>query len=304
MAKSSYSENDIHVLEGLEAVRKRPGMYIGSTDGRGLHHLIWEIVDNAVDEVLAGEADHIKVTIHKGNTIEVSDNGRGIPIGTHKTGLPTPQVVYCTLHAGGKFGGDGAYKVSGGLHGVGSSVVNALCSWVELTIQRENKIYYQYELYASKVKDFNPNTFDLIFQGQASSYMFQAKPNETWYFKVCAINTYGERTEFSNQATVTTTKIEDLSNYVEDMAIGEALIGKLSLDRGWIGKLNANLLDVKGNFSVTDGNGKRTLDIDSFGNVNLDVTSLKISSKGVATQDLPIILKMKLLKILIIIPIM
>ena len=156
---------------------------------------------------------------------------------------------------------------------------------IELRWSFENKIYYQYELYASKTKDFTPNTFDLIFQGQASSYMFQAKPNETWYFKVCAINTYGERTEFSNQATVTTTKIEDLSNYVENMAIGEALIGKLSLDRGWIGKLNANLLDVKGNFSVTDGNGKRTLDIDSFGNVNLDVTSLKISSKGVATQD-------------------
>ena len=156
---------------------------------------------------------------------------------------------------------------------------------IELTWSFENKIYYQYELYASKVKDFIPNTFDLIFQGQASSYMFQAKPNETWHFKVCGINTYGERTQFSNQVTVTTTKIEDLSNYVENMAIGEALIGKLSLDRGWIGKLNANLLDVKGNFSVTDGNGKRTLDIDSFGNVNLDVTSLKISSKGVATQD-------------------
>lgn len=141
----------------------------------------------------------------------------------------------------------------------------------------ENKIYYQYELYGSKTKDFKPNTFDLIFEGQASTYMFQAKPNETWYFKVCAINTHGERTNFSNQVTVNTTKIEDLSNYVENMAISDALIGTMRLDRGWVGELKGNYIDAK-QLSVTDGNGKRTLDIDSFGNVNLDVTSLKIHS--------------------------
>lgn len=152
---------------------------------------------------------------------------------------------------------------------------------IELSWTFESKIYYQYELYASKIKDFKPNAFDLIFQGQASSYMFQANPNETWYFKVCAINTYGERTEFSNQATVSTKKIDDLSNYVENMAIGEALIGELSLDRGWIGKLNANLLDVKGNFSVTDGNGRRTLDIDSYGNVYIDAKDIKMNGEKI-----------------------
>lgn len=141
---------------------------------------------------------------------------------------------------------------------------------IELTWSFESKIYYQYELYASKTKDFTPNSFDLIFQGQASSYMFQAQPSETWYFKVCGVNTYGKRTAFSNQATVTTTKITDLSNYVSNMAIGDALIGNLNLGRAWVGQLNANLLNVKGNFSVTNGNGVRTFDIDSFGNVHIN----------------------------------
>lgn len=158
-------------------------------------------------------------------------------------------------------------------------------STIELSWTFENKVYYQYELYASKTKDFKPNTFDLIHAGQTSSFLFQAKPNETWYFRVCAINTHGNRTAFSSQVTVTTKKVDDLSNYVDNMAIGEALIGELSLDRGWVGKLNANYLDVKGNFSVTDGNGKRTFDIDSFGNVNLDVNQLNIRGESAASKS-------------------
>ena len=139
--EQNYDANQIQVLEGLEAVRKRPGMYIGTTSIDGLHHLVWEIVDNSIDEALAGYSDHIEVVIEADNTITVTDNGRGIPVDTQeKTGRPAVETVFTMLHSGGKFGG-GGYKVSGGLHGVGAAVVNALSSHLYVEVSRNGKVY-------------------------------------------------------------------------------------------------------------------------------------------------------------------
>lgn len=197
-----YDSTDIQVLEGLEAVRKRPGMYIGTTGSKGLHHLVWEIVDNAVDEALAGYCDDIEITIEKNNAITIKDDGRGIPVDIHpKTGVSTVETVYTVLHAGGKFGG-GGYKVSGGLHGVGASVVNALSSYLEVTIYKNGKIYFQRFKNGGKAEEKLKIIGDCELDRTGTTVSFKPDPNifeETTEFDYDALKSRTRELAFLNK---------------------------------------------------------------------------------------------------------
>ncbi len=215
-----YNESDIQVLEGLEAVRKRPGMYIGTTDVKGLHHLVWEIVDNSIDEALAGYCNHIEITINKGNSITVQDNGRGIPTGIHpKTGLSTVETVYTVLHAGGKFGG-GGYKVSGGLHGVGASVVNALSSWVDVTVYKNGKIYEAKFENGGKIKQKLTEIGDCNIEKTGTTVTFKpdAEIFDTDIFDYDTLKTRTRELAFLNRGLkITLTDTRDEDNKLQDV---------------------------------------------------------------------------------------
>src|SRR5574344_360775 len=191
MAK--YDETSIKILEGLEAVRKRPGMYIGSTDKRGMHHLVWEIVDNSIDEVINGYGNYIKIVLNKDNSITVADNGRGVPVGMHESGKSTPEVIYTILHAGGKFTEDG-YKVSGGLHGVGASVVNALSTEMTVVIYRDGLISQIEFEHGGKVK----SPLKTIGESKKTGTIVKFKPDPE-IFKNCnfSYSTIAERMQES-----------------------------------------------------------------------------------------------------------
>ena len=175
MARQEYSDASIQILEGLDAVRKRPGMYIGSTDSRGLHHLVFELVDNSVDEILAGYGSEIQVTIHEDNSITIKDDGRGMPTGMHESGIPTLQVIFTILHAGGKFSEEGGYKTAGGLHGVGAAVVNALSEWLTVTVKRDGYQYVQKFKNGGK-PDGNVKKKKIPGKAQGTEIHFKADP--------------------------------------------------------------------------------------------------------------------------------
>jgi len=191
MAQQEYSDASIQILEGLDAVRKRPGMYIGSTDSRGLHHLVHEIIDNSVDEILAGYGDTIKVRLHEDESVSVEDNGRGMPTGIHESGIPTLQVIFTVLHAGGKFSEEGGYKTSGGLHGVGAAVVNALSEWLTVTVYRDGHEYVQkFEKGGKPVGDVSEKKVT----GKASGTRIRFKPDKEIFKSIeMSFDTLSER---------------------------------------------------------------------------------------------------------------
>ena len=242
MSKNTYDESNIQILEGLEAVRKRPGMYIGSTDSRGLHHLVWEIVDNAIDEALSGYGDLIEVTICKDNSIKVQDHGRGMPTGMHASGRPTTEVILTILHAGGKFSEEGGYKTSGGLHGVGASVVNALSVWLEVKVRSEGKVYQQmYE----KGKAVAPleviGTCRKGDTGTTVTFLPDGEIFDKTYFKAESIKSRLHETAYLNpglsitfenrrsgeEETVLFHEEEGLKAYVRDLNKGKPAVGEI-----------------------------------------------------------------------------
>ncbi len=219
----SYTADDIQVLEGLEAVRKRPGMYIGSTSEKGLHHLVWEIVDNSIDEALAGYATDIHVRVTKEDVVEIEDNGRGMPVGINtKSGLSAVETIFTILHAGGKFGG-GAYKVSGGLHGVGASVVNALSKWLEVTVYQDEKVYFQ------RFENGGQSTGPLTCIGECpaekhgSLVRFAADPaifTETTHYDFDTLNKRIRQLAFLNKNIKITLRYDETEQYVEYLYSG------------------------------------------------------------------------------------
>ena len=260
MKSNHYDESDIQILEGLDAVRKRPAMYIGSTDYRGLHHLVWEIVDNSTDEALAGFGKEITVTIGQDNSIKVEDHGRGMPTGMHASGKPTTEVILTILHAGGKFSEEGGYKTSGGLHGVGSSVVNALSEWLEVTVYRDGKIYHQrFEDGAKKISPLKvigkTNRTGTIIHFKPSTHIFTT--TEFNYSTICERLRESAFLLKGIQMNVIDERTGKHDSFQYDNGL-EAFIEYLNYDKKTLHKTvsfddQSNLIEVEVAFQFSDG---------------------------------------------------